>query len=105
MPPHGSPEILPEEFAISYRAKSPNPDDWEKFVYASKKMWLNEVWIPKELLPKIECKVLVLFGDRDQFIPLSHSFEIHDMPKARDDGIAIFYQLFHLLIFQSSCDH
>lgn len=72
-----SPEILPEEFAISYRNKSPNPDNWEKFVYNSKEMWLQEVWIPKEILPNIKCKVLVLFGDRDQFIPLSHAIDIY----------------------------
>ncbi len=41
-------------------------------------MWLNEVWIPEEILPEIECKVLVLFGYRDQFIPLSHSLKIHE---------------------------
>lgn len=72
-----SPDILPEEFATSYRRKSPNPEEWERFVYSSKKMWLDETWIPKELLPTIECKVLVLFGDRDQFIPLNHATEIH----------------------------
>ena len=72
-----SPEILPEDFATSYKEKSPNPQDWTKFVYASKKMWLNEVWIPEEILPTIDCKVLVLFGDRDQFIPLSHALEIY----------------------------
>jgi len=32
-----SPEALPEDFARSYKAKSPNPEDWTKFVYASKK--------------------------------------------------------------------
>lgn len=78
-----TPEILPEDFSNSYKAKSPNPDNWEKFVYDSKKMWLNEIWIPKEIVPKIECKVLVLYGDRDQFIPLSHSFEIYEeLPNA-----------------------
>ena len=72
-----SPDVLPEDFAISYRNKSPNPDHWEEFVYNSKEMWLQEVWISKEILPNIKCKVLVLFGDRDQFIPLSHAIEIH----------------------------
>lgn len=72
-----TPEILPENFAISYRNKSPNPDHWEKFVYNSKEMWLQEVWIPQEILPNTNCKVLILFGDRDQFIPLSHAIDIH----------------------------
>ena len=76
-----SPEILPEEYATSYKKKSPNPNHWEEFVYNSKEMWLQDVWIPKEILPKIESKVLVLFGDRDPFIPLNHSIEIYnDLP-------------------------
>ncbi len=73
-----SPEILPEEFAVSYKNKSPNPEHWEKFVYDSKEMWLQEVWIPQEILPQINCKTLILLGDRDPFIPLSHAIDIYD---------------------------
>jgi pimeloyl-ACP methyl ester carboxylesterase len=44
-------------------------------------MWLQDIWIPKEILQKIESKVLVLFGDRDPYIPLNHSIEIYnDLP-------------------------
>lgn len=76
-----SPEILPEEYAASYKKKSPNPNHWEEFVYNSKEMWLQGIWISKEILSKIESKVLVLFGDRDPFIPLNHSIEIYnDLP-------------------------
>lgn len=73
-----SPEILPEEYAVSYKKKSPNPDHWEEFVYNSKEMWLQDIWIPLEILPEIKSKVLVLFGDRDQFIPLNHSIDIYN---------------------------
>ena len=73
-----SPEILPEEFAVSYKNKSPNPEHWEKFVYDSKDMWLQDVWIPKDILPQINCKSLILFGDRDPFIPLRHTIDIYD---------------------------
>ncbi len=72
-----SPELLPEEFEKSYKNRSPTPDYWKEFVYASKAMWLEDVWIPSELLPDIKSKVLVLFGDGDQFIPLNHTFEIY----------------------------
>lgn len=72
-----TPEMLPKNFAVSYRNKSPNPDHWEKFVSNSKEMWLQEVWVPQEILPNTNCKVLILFGDRDQFIPLSHAIDIH----------------------------
>ena len=72
-----SPEILPEELTVSYKNKSPNPEHWEKFVYDSKEMWLEEVWITREILPQINCKTLILFGDRDPFIPLSHAIDIY----------------------------
>lgn len=88
-----SPEILPEEFAASYKKKSPNPDYWETFVYNSKKMWLQEVWIPLEVLKLTKPKVLVLFGDRDPFIPLSHSIDIyHQLPNAE---LCILPNTFH----------
>lgn len=79
-----SPKTLPEEYAASYKANSPNPSHWEDFVYNSKEMWLQDIWIPKEILPKIESEVLVLFGDRDPFIPLNHSIEIYKaLPNAQ----------------------
>ena len=73
-----SPEILPKHFAISYKNKSPNPEHWEKFVYDIKEMWLQEVWIPLEILPQLNCKTLILLGDRDPFVPLSHAIDIYD---------------------------
>ena len=78
-----SPETLPKGFSDYYKKRSPNPDHWEKFVYDSKEMWLQDIWIPNEVLPEIKSKVLVLFGDRDQFIPLDHSLSIHhNLPKS-----------------------
>ena len=72
------PEMLPEAFAIAYKNKSPNPELWEDFVMASKKMWLDEVWIPSEILPHINSEVLILSGDRDPFIPLHHTIAIYN---------------------------
>lgn len=72
-----TPEKIPEEFALSYKSKSPNPESWEEFVYVSKEMWLQDVWIPEEVLPDIKSKVLILSGDRDPFFTLEHSIEIY----------------------------
>ena len=78
-----SSDMLPPEFEENYRAKSPNPDYWNQFILDSKRMWLEKVWIPQEILPELKCKVLVLFGDRDQFIPLGHALEIYNLiPKS-----------------------
>ena len=88
-----SPELLPEEFAIAYREKSPNPDQWENFIYASKRMWLDDIWIPEELISNLTCKVLVLFGDSDPFIPLNHTVEIHN--KLRNSELCILPDIGH----------
>jgi pimeloyl-ACP methyl ester carboxylesterase len=71
------PDMLPEQMAVAYKEKSPNPDRWEEFVYFSKDMWLQDVWIPEDILPGIETDVLILFGDRDQYVPLEHALEIY----------------------------
>lgn len=72
-------EMLPPIWEESYKRKSPNPEYWEKFIMDSKEMWLEEVWITPSILPEIQTDVLVLFGDRDQFIPLDHAFHIYDL--------------------------
>ena len=69
---------LPESFVKAYREKSPNPEMWENFVLASKAMWLHNVWIPKSKLKDIKSRILVLFGDRDPYIPFEHGIEIHN---------------------------
>lgn len=72
-----SPDKISKEWVDSYKKKSPDPNDWEKFIYNSKKMWLQDTWIPLEILPRIKSKVLVLSGDRDQFIPVKHTVDIY----------------------------
>ncbi|MCX2718789.1 alpha/beta fold hydrolase [Lentiprolixibacter aurantiacus] len=74
-----SAEMLPPEWEKNYRQISPNPDYWDQFIVDSKNMWLQEVWIPREILPEIQSKVLVMFGDRDPFIPLEHAIEIYKL--------------------------
>jgi len=71
-----APEMLPKVFENTYKKNSPNPDHWETLVYNSKEMWLQDIWIPKEILPHLNSKVLILIGDRDPFIPMNHSINI-----------------------------
>lgn len=74
-----TPQNLPESFARGYREKSPNPEKWEQFVLASKAMWMQNVWIPKSKLKNIKSRILILYGDRDEFIPLEHGIEIYNL--------------------------
>lgn len=78
-----TPQNLPPSFELRYKEKSPNPEMWEKFVSNSKTMWLEEVWIPKSKLKDIKSRTLILFGDRDPYIPFEHGFEIYNaIPKS-----------------------
>ncbi len=74
-----TPQNLPESFKKAYMEKSPNPEKWEQFVLASKAMWMNNVWIPKSKLKDIKSQILILYGDRDEFIPLEHALEIYNL--------------------------
>lgn len=74
-----TPQNLPENMVKAYKEKSPSPEMWEKFVLASKAMWMNNVWIPKSKLKDIKSQVLILYGDRDEFIPLEHALEIYNL--------------------------
>jgi pimeloyl-ACP methyl ester carboxylesterase len=74
-----TPKNLPESFARGYREKSPNPEKWEQFVSDLKMMWLQNVWIPKSKLKNIKSRILILYGDRDEFIPLEHGLEIYKL--------------------------
>lgn len=82
-----SSDMLPSSWEENYRQKSPNPDYWEQFIVDSKNMWLEEVWVPREILSEIKSKVLILFGDRDQFIPLKHALEIYKLIPNAELGV------------------
>lgn len=78
-----TPRNLPESFELTYKEKSPNPDMWEIFVSNSKAMWLQDVWIPKSKLKDIKSRTLILFGDRDPYIPFEHGIQIYNaIPKS-----------------------
>ncbi len=70
---------LPANYERAYKEKSPNPEMWEKFVFASKAMWLQNIWISKPKLKDIKSRTLILFGDRDPYIPFEHGIEIYKM--------------------------
>jgi pimeloyl-ACP methyl ester carboxylesterase len=73
-----------EEMSPENRTKSwlerisnvPRNDDWEKFVWDMKKMWLEDPYVPDYKLKEIESRTLILMGDREAYIKLEHGIEL-----------------------------
>ncbi|MFY0689958.1 MAG: alpha/beta hydrolase [Cyclobacteriaceae bacterium] len=75
-----TPEIVENEWGgwlKDYQSKSPQPELWEKFIIDTDKMFKEEVIISKDELGDIHTPTLIVQGDRDPFIKLEHSLELH----------------------------
>jgi len=59
-----------------YDERSPQKDQWKKFVDDTRKMWTTDVYIPDEKLKSISVPVMVVMGDKD-LMTLEHGIEIH----------------------------
>lgn len=62
----------------------PQPERWEEFSAKLKSMWSITSILQPEDLAKIECPVLLLFGDRDLFCTKEHIAHIYKgLPRAQ----------------------
>ena len=74
-----SPELIEtynKEWLTAYQSKSPDKDNWKKYINDMKKMYAIEEIISPEILAQIKSRVLVVYGDKD-VIKLEHGLEIH----------------------------
>ena len=74
-----SPELIEtynKEWLTAYQSKSPEKDNWKKYIYDMKKMYAIEEIISLEILAQIKSQVLLVYGDKD-VIKLEHGLEIH----------------------------
>jgi pimeloyl-ACP methyl ester carboxylesterase len=71
-------EANQKEWLIDYRRKSPEKDNWKKYITDMKRMYSNNVLITNQTLSKIKAEVLLVFGDRD-VIKLEHGIELYQM--------------------------
>jgi len=76
-------EAYQKEWLEDYQSKSPEKENWKKFVRDIIKMYsINEI-IDKETLSGMKAKVLLVFGDQD-VIKLEHGLEMyHTIPGSR----------------------
>lgn len=63
-----------------YRAISPMPDNYPKFIRETRAMWLRDPMIKKDDLARITAPTLLMIGDRDMITP-EHTLEIHALVK------------------------
>jgi len=74
-----SPEFIEanqKEWLKDYQSKTPEKDNWEKYITDMKKMYSKEVLITKQILSNISAKVLLVYGDKD-LIKLEHGLELY----------------------------
>jgi len=59
-----------------YQSKSPEKDNWKKYINDMKKMYAKGEIISPDILSQIKSEVMIVFGDRD-VIKLEHGLEIY----------------------------
>jgi pimeloyl-ACP methyl ester carboxylesterase len=73
------PEYLEEnepDFLEDYKSELLNPNDWRKSLTDKRKMWLKEIVISDSELEDIQCRSLIILGDRD-LCKLEHGIHIY----------------------------
>jgi pimeloyl-ACP methyl ester carboxylesterase len=67
-----------EKWLSAYSAKSPNKDQWQKFVYDNKRMAEERIIISEERLKQMNTSTLIIQGDQD-IVKLEHTIALHRM--------------------------
>ena len=66
-----------QDWLTNYKEKSPQKDDWKKFIIDEKKMLLEDTIISSSKLRNIQGRTLVVMGDRDWYIKLEHGVSLY----------------------------
>jgi pimeloyl-ACP methyl ester carboxylesterase len=69
-------EAYQKEWLKEYQSKSPEKDNWKKYVTDMTVMYSDSIIITNDILAKIKAKVLLVYGDRD-VIKLEHGIELY----------------------------
>jgi pimeloyl-ACP methyl ester carboxylesterase len=73
------PENLEEnepDFLEDYKSELLNPNEWKKSLSDKRKMWLKKIVISDSELEEIQCRTLIMLGDKD-LIKLKHGINIY----------------------------
>ena len=66
-----------QDWLLDYKNKSPQKDNWEKFILDFKKMQIEQKITDVSGLNKIECRTMVVMGDKEWVIKLEHGLELY----------------------------
>ncbi len=69
-------EANQKEWLMDYQSKSPEKDNWKKYIVDMSKMYSQEEIIDSVKLSQINAKVLLVYGDKD-VIKLEHGLEMY----------------------------
>lgn len=72
-----TPQNRPDDWVKEYQSKSPQKEQWENFIWETKKMWLHFPYIHDSIIGQIKCRTLIVMGDRDPSITLEHGLELY----------------------------
>lgn len=77
--PYLTPEYVEKEmkdWLVEYRNKSPQKDNWKKFIVDIRKLWMTKTIIPEEKLKQIAIPTMIVLGDHDG-IALEHGIQMY----------------------------
>jgi pimeloyl-ACP methyl ester carboxylesterase len=85
------------EFVKGRKVLMPQPDRWNDFVEKLKNCWLQPVYIDKTELTKLKCPLLMICGDRDQYVSLENYTNIYR--QFNNAQIAVIPNSDHVVLF------
>jgi pimeloyl-ACP methyl ester carboxylesterase len=65
-----------KEWLVDYQSKSPEKDEWKKYITDMTRMYSKNVLISEQALSNISAEVMLVFGDKD-VIRLEHGIELY----------------------------
>lgn len=85
------------DFVKARKALMPQPERWNDFVEKLKNAWMQPVYVEKSEIQKIKCPVLMICGDRDQYVTLENYVNIYRA--LRNAQISIIPDSDHVVLF------
>ena len=85
------------DFVKARKAIMPQPERWNDFVEKLKNAWIQPAYVEKSEIQKLKSPILMICGDRDQYVSLENYAKIY---RAFDNAqISIVPNSDHVVLF------